>query len=311
MSSTPSNLVIDPRSSFSAEEKELKPDHPVPGEDNESKSSDETIPASVDEELADFDEVDEFEFTDTSMKYAIPLPDRLYVDIHTLFPENLSYEDSSSTVGTIHLDPTVFGQDPIRVDLLKRAVNYIRNKKRGRRKAVTKTISTRSGSGRKLRHQKGQGRARIGHGRAAHHRGGAKAHGPKNVTDYGNTKLNKKVRWLALVNAFSQKLLEGNLILLNQLHDYPTHKTSDLARRLAILDIGKGRASALILDTPKEGAEHQYGVDVYLHLAAKNLVNVSVGGDHAANVYDILRHEKLVVSLAALETFETRYKNKL
>ena len=73
--------------------------------------------------------------------YAIPLPERLHVDIHTLFaPQH------SSKVGTIWLDASVFGLEPVRTDLLKRAVDYYRAKKRGRRKAVTKTIAQVSGS---------------------------------------------------------------------------------------------------------------------------------------------------------------------
>lgn len=271
--------------------------------------------------VKDFDNEEEEEdvnadlfLSEQKVLYAKPLPDRLHVDIHTLFAPV-----HSSMVGTLWLNENVFGREPIRVDLLKRAVLYYRNKLRGRRKAHSKGISDVSGSGRKLRPQKGQGMARVGHSRPAHFRGGAKAHGPSNLTDYGKTKLNKKVRRQALCHALSQRLLEGNLILLDQLHGLPSYKTRELARILKEWNMGgKGKAdgaSALFIDSyhPEEDskvtvASHE-GIPVPFYLATSNIPRITVGNDHAASVYEILRHDKLVMTLAALEKLESRLKD--
>jgi large subunit ribosomal protein L4 len=309
----PSNLTIDPTSSFAG----------LFESDNEV--SDTALDsASYDEDDDDNDDDEELYFPDdqiTSLPYregivyAKPLPERLNVEIHTLFR-------SPSLVGTIYLNESVFGMDPIRVDLLKRSVDYYRAKKRGRRKHKTKTIGEVSGSGRKIRKQKGGGVARAGHSRPPHFRGGAKAHGPKNTTDYSKTKLNKKVRKMATRHVLSQKLKEGNLILLNHMHQLPTHKTNDLARLLEPWNIaGRLGSTALLLDhfytsdaaseDPNVGAipSSHAGVPTNLHVAAGNLQGLTVANSHGANVYSILKHEKLILTLSALEQIENRLKD--
>ena len=342
----PSNLVFDPKSHFvhmfdNESSRNRVTDKPsrstAPGaaasvetevaqrEQEEDDDKDESW--YDDEEDDDDDGFDEELFDDEDgliypyqegVVYSKPLPERLNVEIHTLFR-------TPSLVGSIHLNESVFGLDPIRVDLLKRSVDYFRAKKRGRRNAVTKTISEVSGSGRKIRKQKGGGTSRAGHSRPPHFRGGAKAHGPKNITDYGNIKLNKKVRQLATRHVFSQKLKEGNLILLNHMHELPTHKTNDLARLLSTWKIGglNGR-SAIILDhyynkaeedstilnsitTDSKPSSHA-GVPTNLHVAARNIPGLKVTNSHGASVYDILKHEKLFITLSALEQIETRLK---
>lgn len=315
----PGNVTIDPLSSFA-------PTPPTPRRivsptalDATQEDEDDDAFFAAEEE----NDEEEFELTVPDVLYAKPLPDRLQVEIQTIFAPA-----HDATVGTLWLDANVFGRNPVRVDLLKRAVLYYRNKLRGRRKAHSKTISEVSGSGRKLRAQKGQGMARVGHSRPAHHRGGAKAHGPKNLTDYGNTKLNKKVRKQALCHALTQKLLEGNLIVLDHLYGLTSYKTRELARLLDAWAMGgkvagkSGAASALILDSyyPSTAdkasqseafdsvASHR-GVPVPFYLAAANVPRITVGNDHAASVYQILRHDKLVLTLAALGRLEERLKN--
>jgi large subunit ribosomal protein L4 len=333
----PPNLKIDPRSSFAPPRKFDAPKVPAKKETTEKtdvRSGDSAAKVSPDsdthddrdredeedeEDDLDYDSDDDLDFgmlqdEHTAPMYAVPLPERLNVNIYTIFaPEH------SNQVGTIHLDTATFGRDPIRTDMLKRAVDYYRAKKRGRRQAVTKTISEVSGSGRKVRNQKGGGIARAGHSRPAHWRGGAKAHGPKNNTDYGNVKLNKKVRKQALQHALSQKLLEGNLIVLDQLHALSSHKTKDLADMLAPWDIaGRYGTTALILDhyypdksdgdDSKEATSYR-GIPVNLWVASGNLFKIKVGNDHLASVYDILKYEKLVLTLSALQQLEQRLKD--
>jgi large subunit ribosomal protein L4 len=326
----PSNLVFDPRSHFlnmfdkdvPNDKTNVKPNSSVLQEVEDDNNED----GYYDDDIDDDDEDDDGELFDDEdalifpyregVVYTKPLPERLHVEIHTLFR-------SPSLVGSIHLNESVFGLDPIRVDLLKRSVDYYRAKKRGRRNAKTKTIGEVSGSGKKIRNQKGGGVARAGHSRPPQFRGGAKAHGPKNNTDYGNVKLNKKVRKLAVRHVFSQKLKEGNLILLNHLHELPTHKTNDLSRLLTPWKIGgHDGASALLLDhyynksdnssisteTNDSMPTSHAGVPTNLHVAASNIPGLRVSNSYGANVYDILKCEKLIITLAALEQIEARLK---
>ena len=331
----PSNLKFDKKSSFAPKPKPLFvniPDMDEPettSADNDdavqAKEDDEGIQEKEDgeEESDDYDDDDyDDDFDDNvedgiddSPKFVIPLPDRLKTDIrHGL---------DGSVTGSLWLEPSVWGIDPIRVDLIKQNVVYIRNKIRGRRKAKTKTISEVSGSGRKVRQQKGTGSARAGHSRPAHWRGGAKAHGPKNTRDYGNIKMNKKSKRLAICSALSQKLKEGNVILIDNLR-LDSHKTSPFA---SLLDqefgIGKDGSSAFILDhyyepgqdeKKKEDANEEedasyHGVPINLWVASGNIYKVKVANQRFCNVYDILRKEKLVLTLGALEQIEARWKN--
>lgn len=244
--------------------------------------------------------------------FAIPLPQRLHVPI-IHFAKN---EKS----GSIHLSSEVFGQDPIRTDILHRCVIYQRNKLRGKRNggARTKTIGEVSGSGKKMRNQKGGGVARAGHKRPAHWRGGAKAHGPKgSIQDY-ETKLNKKVRKMGIRMALSQKLKEGNLILVDSFSDLGTYKTKVLSKMLyELAGVGSvdGKSGYIVdhvLDEINENDEDAVatslgGVDINLKVASGNIFRCKVTNQRNVNVYDLLKHEKLILSLSALEKLEERY----
>jgi len=336
--SMPSNLTIDPSSTISpffglnkvssqVYEEELEEEEEDDDVVSES-SNDETDDPKEDNLVAEKDD-DDYEEEEilyslqntplTEPNYVIPLPKRLHVPIFSLYPDkNIRNEDDDSVdiepkpmeVGTIHLPPYLFGQDPIRIDILHRCVIYQRNKKRGKRfPAITKTISTKSGSGKKMRPQKGSGRARAGHKRAAHWRGGAKAHGPKGAVQDYTTKLNKKVRKMGLRHALSQKLKEGNLILINEMRG-PSIKTRELSAALELFDIGGKKAevgaTALILDEPEDEEESVGGVHAVLRLASRNLHKIKVLNQMQANVYDILKYDKLMVSLSALQALEDR-----
>lgn len=240
---------------------------------------------------------------------AIPLPQRLHVSVLDI--------KSAEEVGTFHLSPQTFGCSPVRVDILQRCVVWQRNKKRGRRNpgAITKTINTKRGSGRKVRPQKGGGTSRAGHRRPPHWRGGAKAHGPKGkIQDY-TTKLNKKVRKMGVRHALSQKLLEGNLIVTSDLAS-PSHKTRELNEMLDRFDVGKGADSALFIDDAKpEDAEDEStvygGVDVNLRVASGNIPRIKVLNQIACNVYDMLKYKKLFLSLSAVGSLEARLEKDL
>ena len=286
-------------------------------DDDEDEIDDDDYEANDDDvDDDDDDEEEERILFDLSTKpdipRAIPLPQRLHIPILDI--------RTGETVGTFHLSEKTFGNDPIRIDILHRVVVWQRNKKRGKRNAGarTKTVSEVRGSGRKVRQQKGSGKARAGHSRPAHWRGGAKAHGPKGrIQDY-TTKLNKKVRKMGVRHALSQKLKEGNLIVTNDLHA-PTHKTKELEIMLSRVGIsGKNGANALFVDDAKVDEEEEDkkvsvygGLDVNFKVASGNLQKVKMLNQLGCNVYDMLKFRKLVLSLAAVTSLEERLERDL
>lgn len=309
----PPNLKIDVQSKcspFAGAQRIYNDDEPDLPEEEQVGDDDSLEEDGYDEDVDD-DDGEEFLF-DLSSKpeplRVIPLPDRLHITI-------LDKSDLITPVGTLHLSPTVFGQDPIRTDLIQRVVQYQRNKKRGKRYAAySKTIADVRGSGRKVRPQKGGGTARAGHRRPPHWRGGAKAHGPKGeIQDY-TTKLNRHTKQLGMVHVLSQKLKEGNLVVVNDLF-LESFKTKDFSKLLESVGIsGRGGTSAYILDYVEEDNDAvEEGVyrnlPVHLTVAAGNLPHLKVSVQNYANVYDILKHEKLVVTLGAINGLEKRLGN--
>jgi large subunit ribosomal protein L4 len=141
--------------------------------------------------------------------------------------------------------------------------------------------------------QKGTGRARHGSKKAPFFRGGGKAFGPK-PRSYA-IDLPKKVRALALRHALSSKAKSDTLIVIDNC-EVKEAKTKELKSRFAKLGFG----SVLIIDgaTVHEGFAR----------AARNLPQVDVLPVQGINVYDILRHEKLVLTKAAVEALEARFK---
>ena len=198
---------------------------------------------------------------------------------------------NNETVGEIDLSDDVFGL-PSRTDLLARMVNWQLAKRRaGTHK--TKTISEISGTGKKPYRQKGTGRARQGSMRSAQFRGGATIFGP--VVRSHEHDLTKKVRKLALKTALSTKAAEGKLLVLDAA-SAETHKTKDLAARLATL----GLSSALIIDGSN--------LNENFARASRNIPLIDVLPEQGANVYDILRRDTLVLTRNAVEQLEARLK---
>lgn len=252
----------------------------------------------------------------SNQQYLTSLKSRLCVPILPINFES-HIKSNNNNIMTFHLSPSVFGYEPLRVDILHRCVTYQRNKKRGHRNAgaITKNISSISGSGKKVRQQKGTGNARAGHKRPPHWRGGAKAHGPKGKIQIYETKLNKKVRKLGLRVALSQKLKEGNLLVVNNFDELKSLKTNVLARILDRFDIsGRYGHTAYIVDHVKqfntkndvEDTCSIGGVNLNLKVSSQNIYNVKVVNQKSINVYDILKHEKLVLSLGAVKALENR-----
>jgi large subunit ribosomal protein L4 len=197
----------------------------------------------------------------------------------------------SKRVGEIELAEDVFGL-PLRKDLLARMVNY----QLAKRRQGTHKVKGRSevrGGGRKPRRQKGTGSARQGTIRAPQFRGGGVVFGPT-PRDHA-LELTKKVRKLALKTALSAKQRDGKLLVL-EAAQLDAAKTKDLAARLGKL----GVVSALLIDGPE--------IDDNFALAARNLPHLDLLPEQGANVYDILRHDSLLLTKAAIEHLEARLR---
>jgi large subunit ribosomal protein L4 len=194
-------------------------------------------------------------------------------------------------VGDIELAEEVFGL-PVRKDILARVVNWQLAKRRaGTHK--TKGVSEIRGTTSKPYKQKGTGRARQGSLRSPQFRGGARIFGPV-VRDH-TFDLQKKVRRLGLKTALSAKHSEGKLMVIDAARiDEP--KTKALRTRLTTL----GWDSVLIIDGPT--------VDEGFARAARNLPSVDVLPQQGANVYDILRRDRLVLTRQAVQCLEARLK---
>lgn len=193
--------------------------------------------------------------------------------------------------GTVDLSDDVFGLDP-RADLLHRMVRYQLAKRRAGNSA-SKDRSEINATTAKMYRQKGTGRARHGSKKAPIFRGGGKAFGPK-PRSFAHG-LPKKVRALALKHALSAKAKTDELVVIDSC-ELKDGKTKALKSRFAKL----GFVSALIID----GATVEDG----FARAARNIPRVDVLPVQGINVYDILRHDKLVLTKAALEALEARFK---
>lgn len=192
--------------------------------------------------------------------------------------------------GDVELADDIFGIEP-RADILHRVVTWQLEKRRGTARGTRERADV-ARSGKKLGRQKGGGTARHGDRRAPIFIGGGKAHGAR-VRDF-NPSLNKKVRTLGLKMALSAKAKDGNLIVVEAL-DGVDIKTKVLAAQIAGLGFGK---TVLVIDN---GA-----VESAFALASGNLKSINLLPVIGANVYDILKHETLVLTRASIENLEAR-----
>jgi large subunit ribosomal protein L4 len=195
------------------------------------------------------------------------------------------------TAGSVDLSDEIFGLDP-REDLIARMVRYQLAKRRAGTHAV-KNRADIARTGKKMYKQKGTGSARHGSARVPQFRGGGRAFGPV-VRSHAHD-LPKKVRALALKHALSAKFKDGGVIVWESA-DASDPKTAALKANFAKI----GLKSALIID----GAQ----VQANFALAARNIPQIDVLPVQGINVYDILRREKLVLTKAAIDALEARFK---
>lgn len=199
----------------------------------------------------------------------------------------------ATNAGSLELDDQIFNLDP-RPDILQRMVRW----QLAKRRAGTHHVQDRSEvtvTGKKMIKQKGTGGARHGDKSAPQFRGGGKAFGPK-PRDHAFD-LPKKVRALALRHALSTKAKAGELVVLDKATS-ADGKTKALKGRFAEL----GLENALFVD----GSE----LEAAFVRAARNIPNIDVLPVQGINVYDILRRRKLVLTRAAVEALEARFKTK-
>ena len=193
--------------------------------------------------------------------------------------------------GKVTLSKEIFGLEP-RTDLIQRCVNWqLAKRQRGTHK--TKQRGENNRTGKKMYNQKGTGGARHGPASVSQFRGGGRVFGPV-VRSHAHD-LPKKVRALALRHALSSKAKDGGIILIDKA-SVKDGKTKGLAAQFGKL----GVANALIID----GAE----IEANFASAARNIPNIDVLPVQGINVYDILRRKTLVLTKAALDALEARFK---
>src|SRR5262245_21333376 len=194
-------------------------------------------------------------------------------------------------MGSVTLPDAIFGLEP-RADLLHRCVRW----QLAKRRAGTHKVKNRAEinlTGKKMYGQKGTGQARHGSRGVNLFRGGGRSFGP--VVRSHEIGLPKKVRALALKHALSAKAKDGGIIVLDKA-SVAEPKTKALKNQFVAL----GLDNALIID----GAE----VDNNFRVAARNIPNIDVLPIQGINVYDIMRRGKLVLTKAALDALEARFK---
>ncbi len=191
-------------------------------------------------------------------------------------------------VGDVELLDAVFGVALNEALIHSAVMNYQANGRQGT--SATKTRGNVSGSGRKLWKQKGTGRARIASLRSPLWKGGGNVHGPQ-PRDW-SYQMPKKMRRGALRSALSERLREGNLIVIEDF-GIKNPKTSEFLEVLGTLGLVENntRAKCLIIDSLD---------NANLILSSRNVQKTKVTNSFGLNIYDIIYHEKLLISKTAV-----------
>jgi 50S ribosomal protein L4 len=197
------------------------------------------------------------------------------------------FKQDGSQIGEIELNAAVFGVEP-NEDVIFDAVIMQRASLRQGTHAVKNRSAVRGG-GRKPWRQKGTGRARQGSIRSPQWVGGGTVFGPT-PRSY-SYKLPKKVRRLALQSVLSQKVLEGKLVVVDEL-SFAAPSTKEFKSVLNNLKVDA--KTLLVLE----------GINANAYFSARNLANVKVIDEGNVNVLDVVNYDTLVITKAALSTVE-------
>ena len=199
------------------------------------------------------------------------------------------YNIEGKEVGTIDLNDAVFGVEVNEHLVHMAVVSQLANKRQGTQKA--KTRSEVSGGGRKPWRQKGTGHARQGSTRAPQWTGGGMVFAPV-PRDY-TIRLNKKEKRAALKSVLTSKVQENKFIVVDELK-FDEIKTKAMKNVLANLKADK--ALVILNDN-----------DQNVVLSARNIEGVETALTNTINVFDLLKHNTVVVTKAAVETIEEVY----
>ncbi|MBR3908796.1 MAG: 50S ribosomal protein L4 [Clostridia bacterium] len=197
---------------------------------------------------------------------------------------------AGENVGEITLSDAIFGIKPNAVVMHAAVVNYLANQRQGTQSTLTRTEV--SGGGKKPWRQKGTGHARQGSTRAPQWRHGGVVHAPK-PRDYSYS-LNKKVRRLALKSALSDKALNGNIIVLDELK-LDTYKTQVVADCLKAINAGK--KALIVLENN----------DAFAVKSIANIKGAKSAQINTINTYDIINADTLVIVKGAVAKLEEVY----
>jgi len=202
-------------------------------------------------------------------------------------PKVALFDQKGSKISEVELKDSVFGIEPNEHVLFEAVVMQRASQRQGTHK--TKIRSEVAGGGRKPWKQKGTGRARQGSIRSPQWRGGGTVFGP--IPRSYSYKLPKKVRRLAIKSALSSKVLEENVLVLESLV-FESPKTKEFIGVLQALSVN---SKALIVTA---------NLDENVALSARNIPGVTVLTADGINVLDVLNHDKLIMTKAAVEKVE-------
>ena len=197
---------------------------------------------------------------------------------------------TGNKVADTELNDAIFGIEPNKALMHAMVVNFLANQRQGTQSTLTRTEVR--GGGRKPWRQKGTGHARQGSIRAPQWVHGGIALGPK-PRDYSYS-LNKKEKRLAMKSAFSTKVIDNNLIVVNEIEtkEYKTKVMVDMLKAIG----AEGKALIVTAD-----------VDAKVVKSAANIPGVKTATVNTLNVYDILNYDKFIVSSEAVKKIEEVY----
>ena len=200
------------------------------------------------------------------------------------------YDINGKKVKELELNEAVFGIEPNEAVVHSVLVNFLANQRQGTQS--TKTRSEVSGGGRKPWRQKGTGRARQGSIRSPQWFKGGIALGPK-PRDY-SYRVNKKERRLAVRSVLSSKVLENNLVVVDSMN-FDAIKTKNMVSALNNLKV-EGK-TLIVLPEKNENVQK----------SARNIEGVKTSLVNTINVYDLLKYNKLVLTVDAVKSLEEVY----
>ena len=200
------------------------------------------------------------------------------------------YNIEGKKVSDIELADSVFGIEPNEKIVHSVLINFLANQRQGTQS--TKTRSEVSGGGRKPWRQKGTGRARQGSIRSPQWFKGGIALGPK-PRDY-SYRVNKKERRLAVRSVLSSKVLENNLVVVDSMN-FDAIKTKNMVSALNNLKV-EGK-TLIVLPEKNENVQK----------SARNIEGVKTSLVNTINVYDLLKYNKLVLTVDAVKSLEEVY----